>query len=159
MIFLPNMKILQLFRRFSRERHFCRNKARKLGRQGHLENCSAHTHCRSRRLALITPWCRTFFEKFIVTQLFKKQPAFFMKPEGSLPCSQKPTTWPYPEPAESSSLHRILSPQDPFKSCLPNYAYVFQMVSSLQDSQTKPCKQLSPTPYMPHIPPTLSSMI
>jgi hypothetical protein len=26
-----------------------------------------------------------------------------MEPEGSLPCSQKPTTRPYPEPVESSS--------------------------------------------------------
>jgi hypothetical protein len=26
-----------------------------------------------------------------------------MEPEGSLPCSQKPTIGPYPEPAESSS--------------------------------------------------------
>jgi hypothetical protein len=28
---------------------------------------------------------------------------FFTEPEGSLPCSQKPATGPYPEPAESSS--------------------------------------------------------
>jgi len=38
----------------------------------------------------------------------KKYPAFFMKPEGSLPCSQKHATGPYPEPAESSSPHRSL---------------------------------------------------
>jgi hypothetical protein len=30
------------------------------------------------------------FEKLIVTQLVKKYPAFFMEPEGSLPCSEKP---------------------------------------------------------------------
>jgi hypothetical protein len=36
--------------------------------------------------------------------------SFVMKPEGSLPCSQKPATGPYPEPAESSLLHRYLSP-------------------------------------------------
>jgi hypothetical protein len=29
-----------------------------------------------------------------------------MEPEGSLPCSQKPATGPYPEPAESSSYLR-----------------------------------------------------
>jgi hypothetical protein len=45
-----------------------------------------------------------------VTQLVKKYPDFFIEPEVSLPCSQKPTTGPYPEPAESSSPHRSLSP-------------------------------------------------
>jgi hypothetical protein len=35
---------------------------------------------------------------------------FFMESEGSLPCSQKPDTGPYPKPAESSSPHRFLSP-------------------------------------------------
>jgi hypothetical protein len=32
---------------------------------------------------------------------YQKYSAFFMEPEGSLPCSQKPTIGPYPEPAES----------------------------------------------------------
>jgi hypothetical protein len=36
------------------------------------------------------------FQKLIVIQLVKQQPAFFMKPEASLPCSQKPATRPYP---------------------------------------------------------------
>jgi hypothetical protein len=40
----------------------------------------------------------------------QKNPAFFMEPEGSLPCSQKPATVPYPEAAEFISLHRSLSP-------------------------------------------------
>jgi hypothetical protein len=44
-----------------------------------------------------------------VTQLIKKYPTFFMEPEGSLPCLQKPATKPYPEPAESSSPRRFLS--------------------------------------------------
>jgi len=35
----------------------------------------------------------------------KKYRAFFMELDGSLPCSQKPTTGPYPGPAESSSHH------------------------------------------------------
>jgi hypothetical protein len=35
---------------------------------------------------------------------------FLMEPEGSSSCSQKPATGPYPEPAESSSPHRSLSP-------------------------------------------------
>jgi hypothetical protein len=45
------------------------------------------------------------FEKLLITQIFKEHPTFFMKPEGSLPHSQKLTTGLYPEPAESSSSH------------------------------------------------------
>jgi hypothetical protein len=56
-------------------------------------------------LYLLTPWCRTLFEKLIFTQLVKKYCAFFMEPKGSLPCSQKPAIGPYHEPAESSSPH------------------------------------------------------
>jgi hypothetical protein len=32
-----------------------------------------------------------------------------MEPEGSLPCSQEPSTVPYPEPDQSSPCHTILS--------------------------------------------------
>jgi len=35
---------------------------------------------------------KDIFEKLIVTQLVKQLPAFFMETEGSLPCSQKPST-------------------------------------------------------------------
>jgi hypothetical protein len=59
---------------------------------------------------LLTPWCRTLFEKLIVTQLVKKYPAFFMKPEASLVYSQNPTIRPYPEADESSTPHRSLPP-------------------------------------------------
>jgi hypothetical protein len=59
---------------------------------------------------LLTPLCRIFFEKLIVTQLVKQQPTLLMEPGRSLPCSQKPAIGPYPEPAESISPHRSLSP-------------------------------------------------
>jgi hypothetical protein len=39
----------------------------------------------------------------------QKISCFLMEPEGSLPCSFKPATGPYSEPAESSSPHRSLS--------------------------------------------------
>jgi hypothetical protein len=32
-----------------------------------------------------------------------------LEPEGSIPCSQKPSTGPYPEPYPSNPLHPILS--------------------------------------------------
>jgi hypothetical protein len=40
----------------------------------------------------------------------QKISCFLMEAEGLLPCSQKPATGTYPEPAESSSPHRSLSP-------------------------------------------------
>jgi hypothetical protein len=46
-----------------------------------------------------------------VTQEFTSN---FMEPGGSLPCSQEPTTGPYPETDRSSTYHSILSLQDPF---------------------------------------------
>jgi hypothetical protein len=38
----------------------------------------------------------------------------FMQPEGSIPCSQEPSTGPYPELYQANPLHPSLSLQDPF---------------------------------------------
>jgi hypothetical protein len=39
----------------------------------------------------------------------QKFPKHFMEPKVSLPCSQEPSTGPYPEPDQSSPYHPILS--------------------------------------------------
>jgi hypothetical protein len=51
-----------------------------------------------------------YLKSWLSLSLSKKYPAFFIEPEGSPPCSQKPATETYLEPAESSSPHRSLSP-------------------------------------------------
>jgi hypothetical protein len=40
---------------------------------------------------------------------YSRTSQYFMEPEGSLPCSQKPSTGPYSGPDESSPYHRNLS--------------------------------------------------
>ena len=68
-----------------------------------------------------------------------------MEPESSLPYSQAPATYPYPEPAPSS-------PHNPFP-LPPIYVLVSPMISYPQVSPPKPCAHLSLPPYVPHAPP------
>jgi len=57
--------------------------------------------------SLILSWVKVSFQIRGPLIRFSNNPTFFMEPEGSLPCSQKPA---YPEPAESNLHHRPVSP-------------------------------------------------
>ena len=50
---------------------------------------------------VLTPWSRVLLDKLIGSQLVKKF-LHFMEPKVSLPHSQVPATYPYPEPAQST---------------------------------------------------------
>ena len=76
-----------------------------------------------------------------------------MEPESSLPYSQAPATYPYPEPTTSSPHNPFPLPEDPSKYYPPIYVLVSLMVSFHQDSPPKPCARLSLPPYVPHAPP------
>ena len=68
----------------------------------------------------------------------------FMEPEGSLPHSQFPATWPYLEPARSIPYPHIPLPEDSSWYYPPIYAWVSPVVSFPQVSPPKPH-----TRYMP----------
>jgi len=75
-----------------------------------------------------------------------------MEPEGSLLCSQGPTTGYYPEPDKPSPHPPILFPLDIFQSYyLSIHAYVFQVIFSLQVFQPKYCMNFSSLPCVLHV--------
>jgi hypothetical protein len=63
-----------------------------------------------------------------------------MEPESSLPHSQVPAIWPYPEPPRSSPYLHIPLPEDPYEShsicnvyvCIYIYIFVFTKVIILE---------------------------
>jgi hypothetical protein len=61
----------------------------------------------------------------------------FLKPEGSLSCSQEPATGPYPGTYESTPYHHILFPQDLFTSRFSQWSISFWF------SHREPCIYVS----------------
>jgi hypothetical protein len=62
-------------------------------------------------LPMLPRW-RASFSRFVRINFMELSPfweAAFMGPEDSLPCSQQPSTGPYPEPNQSSPYHPISS--------------------------------------------------
>jgi len=60
---------------------------------------------------LLTPWSRVLLQKLRDTSWSRNSP-HFMEPESSLPQSQVPATWPYPQPAQFSPNPHIPIPED-----------------------------------------------
>jgi hypothetical protein len=73
-----------------------------------------------------------------------------MELEGSLPCSQKPATGPYPEPAESSSPHWSLSPKSHFNIIFPPTPRSFQWSLTFGPPNQNPVNT-SPLPHACHM--------
>ena len=76
-----------------------------------------------------------------------------MEPEVSLPHSQLPATYPYPEADQSSPYPHIPLPEDPSVYYSLIYAWVFQVVSFPKVSLPKTCLHLFSPTYMLHAPP------
>ena len=74
-----------------------------------------------------------------------------MEPEDSLPQSQVPAIWPYPEPARSSPHPHIPIPKAPSQYYPPIYTWVSQVVYFFQVSPSKPCKNF-PIPHTRYMP-------
>ena len=73
-----------------------------------------------------------------------------MELQRSFSHSQKPTTWPYLKPDQSSHCRPNSIPDEPSKYYPPSHAWVFQVVSLPQVSPQNPSIHLSWHPYVLH---------
>jgi hypothetical protein len=87
-----------------------------------------------------------------------RTPQHFMESEGSSPCSQEPSTGPYPEADRPSLHHPILSIWDPFYYCPPTYVLVFLVVSFLLASPPISYMHFTFLPCVLHTLPISSSL-
>ena len=62
---------------------------------------------------LLTPWSTVLLERLTGSELVMNS-RHFTEPEGSLPHSQVPTPYPYPEPSRYSPYPHIPLPEAPF---------------------------------------------
>jgi hypothetical protein len=97
--------------------------------------------CRNIAMDVSSGFCATIFyycqqdtvsKRCILTYLFLRscqlyspsRTQHFMKPEGSIPCSQEPSTGPYPEPDPSNPSKRCILRKRCFGTCVPSSGLV-----------------------------------
>jgi hypothetical protein len=83
----------------------------------------------------------------------------FMEPEGSIPCSQEPSTGPYPEPYQSNPHHPILSTKIHFSIVHPPTSWSSQRFLSFWLSPPISYMHSSSPPFVLHTPPISSFLI
>jgi hypothetical protein len=108
---------------------------------------------------LFTPRWRMLFQKLIVTQLVKQQPAFFNGNRRIITVLTKARHWTLSWASRIQSSPSISIALRPILILSSHLRLVFPVVSNLRVSQLRPCKHLSPPPCVPHVPPTSSPLI
>jgi hypothetical protein len=96
--------------------------------RGTFSNHIRGSVCSSGAPSLAYLWSWTLLEKTQILQVLKKFPAFYGT-KSALPCSQEPSTGPYPEPDQSSPYHPILT---------VSYLMAFPPISYMHSS-SPPC--------------------